>query len=330
MLSRVADSICWVSRYIERAENVARFVDVNLYLMLDSPTWQTQQQWEPLISTTGDHELFAKLYRSATPANVIRFLTFDPEYPNSILSCLAAARTNARSIREILPSEMWEQINRFYLMVKEAAAELHTTTSQHKFFTEVKEAAHLFNGLAEATLTRNEAWHFLSLGRMMERADKTSRLLDVKYYLLLRSAADVGTPFDDLQWVAVLRSTSAFEMYRKRHGRISPDGVVQFLLLDDEFPRAVRHCLNQARESLQALSGPPPATFRNAAEKHLGRLCSELAYVTVDEVVRRGLHEYLDDLQTKMNHVGQGIYDTFFARKVPESGGKSLPLRNRP
>lgn len=323
MLSRVADSICWVGRYIERAENVARFVDVNLHLMLDSPTGQ-EQQWQPLINTSGDHELFAKRHGRATQENVIQFLTFDPEYPNSILSCLRAARENARSIREVISSEMWEQVNRFYLVVKEAANDLQTGAGQHKFFSEVKEASHLFNGIAEATMSRNEAWHFLHLGRMLERADKTSRILDVKYFLLLRSAADVGTPFDDVHWAAVLRSASAFEMYRKRHGRISPEGIVQFLLLDPQFPRAIRYCLNSARESLHAISGTPVETFKNPPERLLGQLCSDLAYAQVDEVLKGGLHEYLDDLQTKMNGVSQGIHDTFFARRIPGSGRKSL------
>jgi uncharacterized alpha-E superfamily protein len=316
-----------MSRYIERAENVARFVDVNLNLMLDSPGGQ-EQQWAPLINTTGDHEIFARRYGKPTQENVIQFLTFDSEYSNSILSCLRGARENARSIREIISSEMWEQLNRFYLMVNEAANNLHTTTSQHEFCTEVKEASHLFNGIAEATLTRNEAWHFLRLGRMLERADKTSRILDVKYFILLRSAADVGTPFDDFHWAAVLRSASAFEMYRKRHGRMSPEGIVQFLLLDPEFPRAIRFCLNSARESLHAISGTPLETFRNPAERYLGQLCSVLAYANIEEVMKRGLHEYLDDLQTQMNHVSQGISETFFARRKPEPGKKSMLQSN--
>ncbi len=328
MLSRVADSICWMSRFIERAENVARFVDVNLNLMLDSPTGDGQQ-WRPLINATGDHEFFTERYGQATRENVIGFLTFDVDYPNSILSCLRAARENARSIREVIPSEMWEQVNRFYLMVSGAAKESRNTVGQQEFFADVKEASRLFNGIAEATLSRNEAWHFLILGRMLERADKTSRILDVKYFILLRSTADVGTPLDDIAWAAVLRSASAFEMYRKRHGRISPEGIVEFLLLDPEFPRAIRFCLNSARESLHCISGTSPETFRNPAERLLGRLCSELAYAQVEEVLQGGLHEYLDGLQTKMNQVSQATYDTFFARRMPEAARKPMLQRNQ-
>jgi uncharacterized alpha-E superfamily protein len=322
LLSRVADSIYWLSRYVERAENVARFIEVNLQLMLDSPSGEGQQ-WEPLVNTTGDHEAFAKRYGKATQQNVIQFLTFDAENSNSIFSCIRAARENARSIREIISSEMWLQLNKFYLMVTAAAEDSSAHANPHEFFTEVRNASHLFNGVTAATMTQGEPWHFFLMGRTLERADKTSRILDVKYFLLLRSAQDVGTPFDDIQWAAVLRSASAFEMYRKRHGRISPKGVVEFLLLDREFPRAVQFCLLAARDSLHAISGTPAGRFRYPCEKLLGQLCSDLSFASVDEIINAGLHEYLDNLQTRMNQVGAGIHDTFFALKSPKPGKAS-------
>jgi len=316
MLSRVADSIYWMSRYVERAENVARFIDVNLNLMLDAPDG-AGRQWQPLVNTTGDHEEFAKRCGKATQFNVIQFLTFDRDNPNSIISCLRSARENARSVREIISSEMWLQLNKFYLMVNNAASSQKGIESPAAFFTEVKLSSHLFTGVTDATMTHGEPWHFCRLGRKLERADKTSRILDVKYFILLRSVADVGTPFDDVQWAAVLRSASAFEMYRKRHGRISPRSIVQFLLLDAEFPRAICFCLNAARDSLHAISGTPSGTFRNPPEDLLGQLCSDLACAQVDQIVNEGLHEYLDNLQTRMNRVGVGIYETFLAKRVP-------------
>ncbi len=320
MLSRVADSIYWMSRYIERAENVARFVDVNLNLMLDAPSG-ADQQWWPVVNTTGDHADFEKRFGKATEQNVIQFLTFDRENPNSVISCLRTARENARSVREIISSEMWLQLNTFYLMVNDADSSGKGMESPAEFFGDVKNACHLFNGVTAATMTHGEAWHFGPiLGRMLERADKTSRILDVKYFILLRSVADVGTPFDDIQWAAVLRSASAFEMYRKRHGRISPKAIVQFLLLDQEFPRSIRFCLNAGRESLHAISGTPIASFRNSAEKMIGQLCSDLAYATVDDIVNGGLHEYLDDLQSKINAISSGISETFFAKRIPTPG----------
>jgi uncharacterized alpha-E superfamily protein len=315
MLSRVADSVYWIGRYVERAENVARFVDVNLQLMMDSPDY-TGQQWEPLVFISGDHERFNKRWGFASQENVLNFLAFDQENPNSIASCLRAARHNARSIREIISSEMWLQLNKFYLMVESVAQQGLELEALHDFFDNVKSASHLFNGIADATMTHGEAWHFCRLGKQIERADKTSRILDVKYFILLRSVADVGTAWDDIQWAAVLRSTSAFEMYRKDKGRITPKGVVDYLLLNRNFPRAIYHSLVAARESLHSISGTAIGMYSNSAEKHLGQLCSELSYATVEEVINYGLHEYIDSLQAKMNKVGAEMHETFFARKA--------------
>ena len=323
MLSRVADSIYWMSRYIERAENVARFIGVNLHLMLDLPGGATQQ-WQPLVDITGDDGDFAKRYGEATQQNVILFLTFDSENPNSILSCLRGARENARSVREVISSEMWEQLNQFYLMVNSASAKAESLADPQELYASVKMSSHLFSGVTDGTMTHGEGWHFCQLGRKLERADKTSRILDVKYYILLPAVADVGTTFDDIQWAAVLRSASAFEMYRKRYGRIAPRRIVEFLLLDSEFPRAINHSLLGARESVHAISGTPAGMFRNPAEQLLGQLCSELAYAEVDDIIDSGLHEYLDDLQTKMNQVGTGIGETFFASRMPAPTGKKL------
>ncbi|MBI2192681.1 MAG: alpha-E domain-containing protein [Planctomycetes bacterium] len=312
MLSRVADSIYWMARYIERAENIARFVDVNLRLMLDLPGG-SEDQWQPLVDITGDREWFAERYGAASREKVIRFLTFDKEYSNSIFSCLRAARENARMVRETISSEMWEQVNTFYLMVHDAASSDRALESPHDFFSSVKTASHLFVGVTETTMSHGEGWHFGLLGRFLERADKTSRLLEVKYFILLPSVADVGTPYDDMHWSALLRSASALEMYRKRHGPISPNRVVDFLLLDREFPRSVRYCLNLAQESLHAISGTPLGTFGNLAEQRLGQLQSELAYAHADEIIREGLEEFLDAFQTKLNLTGEAIFETFIA-----------------
>ncbi|HEY9844580.1 MAG TPA: alpha-E domain-containing protein, partial [Candidatus Caenarcaniphilales bacterium] len=218
MLSRVANSIYWLNRYIERAENVARFVDVNLNLILDSPTG-IKQQWEPLVMTTGDLPLFQEHYGQATAETVIQFLTFDTNCPNSIISCLRAARENARSIREFISREMWQQVNAFHFLVKEAAVG-QPLAVLHEFLTEVKMASHLFAGVMDATMSHNEGWHFGQMGRMLERADKTSRILDVKYFTLLSATEAVGTTLDEIGWMALLKSASAYEMYRKRSRRI--------------------------------------------------------------------------------------------------------------
>jgi uncharacterized alpha-E superfamily protein len=316
MLSRVAESIYWMSRYFERAENVARFLDVNFRLMLDLPSGMAVQ-WEALVRITGDYEPFLKRYKSATRETAIQFLTFDTENTNSILSCVRAARENARSVRESISSEMWEQLNRIYFRVGDAAT--RDLDAPEEFFEEVRLASHLFIGLTDTTMSHNEPWHFARLGRALERADKTSRILDVKYFILLPSITDVGTPLDEIQWTAVLRSASALQVYRQQYGRVSPPRVVEFLVLDPEFPRAMHFCLRRADESLHAISGTPQGSFRNAAEQKLGQLRAELDFTRVSDIMRTGVHEFIDDFQIKLNGIGTAIHDTFFAMRPIQS-----------
>lgn len=312
MLSRVANSIYWMNRYVERAENVARFIDVNHHLTLDLPS-SMDEQWEPLVDVSGDLELFQQRYGEPTAKNVIQFLTFDEANGNSILSCLKAARENARSVREVISSEMWHQLNWIYLFASNAAKQNLEWNDSHQFYETVKRNSHLFVGVSEDTMSHTEGWHFGRMGRLIERADKTSRILDVKYYLLLPDLEAVGTPYDNIQWAAVLKSASALEMYRKRYQRIAPRHVAEFLILDTEFPRAMRSCLMAAEDSLRAISGSPAGTFRTAAERSLGRFRAELDYTDIDEVVRAGMHEWMDGFQIKLNDVGSAIHTTFFA-----------------
>jgi len=195
VLSRVADAIYWASRYVERAENVARFVEVNLNLMLETPI-QRRASWRPLVMTTGDHEHFAKHYAEVTPDTVTRFLTFDSTCPNSILSSLGLARDNARTVREIISREMWQELNEFYLMVKAKSREPFRLGDMGDFLQRVKRSGIHYEGVTNATLSRGEAWSFARLGRLLERADKTSRILDVKYSALLPMPTEVGTVID--------------------------------------------------------------------------------------------------------------------------------------
>lgn len=318
MLSRVAESIYWMSRYIERAENVARYVDVALHMALDTQGG-LRAQWYPLVAASGDDGVFASLHGDSTAADegardaILHFLTFDDRSPNSILSCVSKARENARQVRGVLPIEAWEHLNRFYHLLVSNAARERASRSPHDFYSEVRAASYLFGGILDATLSRGEEWHFLRLGRYMERADQTSRVMDVKYFILLPDPSDVGSLVDDLLWAALLHSVSGYEMFRRRFGRILPERVLDFLVLDRSFPRAVLFSLTEAEESLLAISGTPAGSFRTPAERRLSRLRSGLAYATVDEIIGRGIHEYLDDLQTGLNHVGDGIHRSFFS-----------------
>lgn len=311
MLSRVANSIYWMSRNIERAENVARFIDVNLKLMLDIP-FGSHNQWEPLVNVTGERDWYLDHYKEFSQTNVIRFLTYDLEYPNSIFSCLASARENARSIREVISSEMWEQINTFYLSVKHSSRSELELDQLHNFYTKIRNGSSLFNGITDATMSHGEGWHFARMGRMLERADKTSRIVDMKYFILLPKSYDVGTPIDNIQWSALLSSASGFHMYKQKYGSIDPKYVATFLILDRLFPRAIHYCLIKAEESLHHISGSPVGTFSNDAEQQLGRLRSEIDFTSIKEIIAQGMHEYLDDFQKNLNIVGDKIFETFF------------------
>jgi uncharacterized alpha-E superfamily protein len=318
MLSRVAECIFWMSRYIERAENVARFVDVNLNLTLELGS--SGEQWQPLINTSGDQALFAERFGEPTQESVVQFLTFDESNPNSVVSCLRSARENARGVREIITDGVWEEINKFYLLIKNTArgdqvSGYHWRDNPHEFFHIIKRTSQTIVGIMEATMSRGESWHFAQIGRLLERAEKTSRILDVKYYILLPHVDDIGTPLDTVQWAALLRSASALEMYRKSRGGITPARVTEFLILDRDFPRAMRHCLIRAEESLRAVTGTALATYRNQAERRLGQLRSELDYAQIHDIIDQGLHEFVDKFQTKLNGVGEAIHATFFAEQ---------------
>lgn len=316
MLSRVAESVYWMSRYIERASNVARTVGVNLNLEIDLAGFASEQ-WAPMMQVFGADEQFAKRYSEATRQNVIEFLSVDRQNPNSIASCISVARENARKVREIISSEMWEEINDFYLTVTSPDARRVALEEAGEFFGSVTRASHVITGTKSETMEHGEAWHFSQLGRFIERADQTSRILDVKYYLLLPEARDVGKPVDDLQWSALLRSTSGFEAYRRTYGRVSSESVVKFLLFDLTFPRSVIYCTTQAQVALHAATGTALRQFSNAAEQELGKLVSELDYSDSGAVLAGGIHEFIDELQERFNRIGDAIADTFFRPSPP-------------
>jgi uncharacterized alpha-E superfamily protein len=330
MLSRVADAIYWASCYVERAENVARFIDVSLNLMLESSA-PGERDWASLVHTTGDQAFFEKKYGQATPENVTQFLTFDDEYSSSILSSVSRARENARSVRDIISREMWQELNEFYLMVVQAARPSVQSEDLIDFCARVKRAGIYFEGVTNATLSRGEAYHFAHLGRMLERADKTSRILDVKYFLLSPaqaprsqsqsqsasqspsgSASQSQSQNDQVGWTTLLNSASALQMYRQIRHVTTPEAVSEFLLLNRNFPRSILRCVRRAEESLHSISGAPLGSFENEPERLLGRLRSELDYAKIEEIMEQGLHQYVDDLQGQLNDVGGAIQRQFF------------------
>jgi len=319
MLSRVANSVYWMHRYIERAENYARFMSVNFNLALDLPP-TVNQQWDPLLIATADNDLFVDYYDAATRENVIQFMTFDKRNPNSIISCLSNARENARTIREVISKEMWEHLNQFYLMVRDTdPRQQQEQTQTQTYFNEIRNAIQLFYGIIDATITRNDAWHFGRLGRFLERADKTSRFLDVKYFTLLPQVEAVGSTLDLMIWSAVLKSVSAYNMHRQQYRALTPASIVEFLILSKTFPRSVAHCIRQAELSLYEISGNNIASgFGNLAERRLSKLRSEIEFTETTDIFKKGLHQYLDSFQTRTNEVGAAIFETYFDLKPVE------------
>ncbi len=309
MLSRAADAIYWIGRYIERAESVARFIDVNLNLALDLPPG-TQEQWKPLVGTTGDLYRFLERYDSTSRETVIEFLAFDAGNSNSILSCLRSARENARAVRDVISSDMWEHLNATYLQISDEGARARAQHSSYQFFSEVKLAGRTFEGLTDDTMSHGESWNFCRLGRMLERSDKIARILDLKTFLSQGKPTSVA--LDDIEWSAVLQSASGLELYRKRHGRLVKERIVEFLLLDREFPRSVHFCLVAAEEALHEITGTAIGTFRIPAEQRLGQLRAELAFARAEEILEQGLHETIDSLQLKLNLAGDAIANAFF------------------
>ena len=315
MLSRVADCLFWMSRYVERAENNARILDVNLQLMLDFESQSeadVRRHWSPIINSLEEHDLFHTFYQHADSDSVVEFVTFDAKNPNSIFSCLSRARENARSVREQISSEMWEHINRLYLFITSDEARELFRSSTYQFYKRILEGSFQFIGVTDATMTHGEGWDFIQLGKFVERADRTSRILDVKYHVLLPSGERVGGNVDTVQWMAVLRSCSALEAYTKLYvGQIAPWKVAEFLILHDCFPRALRHCVHQVDYALHRISGVPEDKFINEAERLSGKLRSDLDYTRIGEIFQTGLHQYLDRLQLRLMQISGAVGEIY-------------------
>lgn len=315
MLSRVAESIYWLNRFIERADNNARFVDVNFNLALEFSA-SFKQQWQPILVATGSWDLFQKLHGKPTREKAIYFMGFDPENPSSIYSSIGKARENARTIRENLSSDYWEQINLLYHMTrKETDPSKLKRRDPRKFFLDIKKGCLLLSGISYATMARTEGWHFGQTGMYLERADNTSRILDVKYHILLPSVDSVGSPVDLVHWASLLKSVNGYMQYRREHGKIDPPSIVSFLTQNRTFPRSILRCLIQSEILLHEISGGSQSGFKNEAERKIGALRSEIEYANVDEVFQSGLHEYLDQFQVKVNSISDAIGESYFSIK---------------
>lgn len=316
MLSRVACSLYWMARYIERAENIARIVDVNLQLLLDIRHLDEKklaEYWLPIVQATGDEESFFKLHPRATAQAVTEFLVFQNENPNSLVQAVCQARENARMVRDQITLEIWEELNRLYLFIRSPQAREVWRRSPSEFFQEVKAASLQFVGIVNATLIHNEGWWFVQTGQFIERADKTTRILDVRYQSLPeRGAVTSITQSHSLEWAAVLRSCSAWDAYKSINGAdVHPRLVAEFLLLDDTFPRSLRFCVAELNRAVRRISGVAEGHFCCDVEKLTGRLLAELQFSTIDEIFDIGLHRYLDEAQLKLNNIGEALFRAY-------------------
>jgi len=304
MLARVADRIFWMSRQMERAENMARVLGVTSNLLLfGSKELQRQNLLAPL-TITGTAERFFEHHEQLTLETLIDFLALDAKNPTSILCCLRWARENAHAVRWQITSEMWETLNGTWLEVRAIPRSRVTGAGATQFFDWVKDRSHMFRGVTYGTIVRGEAFNFSRLGTFLERADNTARLLDVKYHVLLPSVHDVGGALDYYQWAALLRSVSAFETYRTLYrDQVFPIKVAQLLLLERRMPRSLAACFDQVKEAMDRISGQSD----QAAKRLAYELHARLTHADIDEIFQDGLHEYLTQCLEDIGVLGNRI-----------------------
>ena len=312
MLSRIADSLFWLARYIERAEDTARILDVTFHTLLEQAQQPYRLRWDPIISMAGEEALFRQLYHEANAHNVFEFLAFNPNNPSSIMQCVTKARENARTIRDRISREMWEDLNGLYFTLGRFDPSEEIAAGPHRFCGRVIFGSHRFHGVTDATLPHDEGWEFLRVGWALERAEMTARLVDVQYRNLLEPSSSIGPP-DNHQGMAVLKSVGAFEAYhRQYHSPIEPERVAEMLILHPQHPRSIRFSMTEVQSGLRAVSNTQPGSYANEAERLTGKVLERLRYDRIEEILRGGLHGYLTELIRMFNSIGQAIARTYF------------------
>jgi uncharacterized alpha-E superfamily protein len=308
MLSRVADSLFWMARNIERAENVARLVDTNLQMLLDLENHgadKARQYWSSVLASLEERDSFKELYGGDyTAENVIDFVVFQPENPSSIFSSLHIARENARSIRDAISAEMFEHVNRMYLFIRSPEARELFSLDEVQFYKRIIDGSYLFQGIAEATMMEGEGWQFMQIGKFLERADNTSRLVDIKYHLILPEEESVGGAVDTIQWMSVLKSCSAHQAFlTTNRGSVTVSSIVKFLCINPFFPRSTRFCVDSLDRALHKISGVSESYYSNEVERLAGKLRFDIGFLRVEDIFTQGLHQFCDQLQARLNEV---------------------------
>ena len=318
LLSRVAEAVYWSGRYLERTEATARLVKVHTELFLDLPR-AAGLTWTPLLAVTGSEASFDEHYDEVTEENIIRFLTVDANGQDSILASLTAARNNFRVTRNVLPAAAWEQLNQLYLWMAQSRGQAVDRRTRLAWMDRVIRDCQLMRGLLAGTMSHDAAYSFLEVGSLLERADMTSRVLDVQAGVLTGGHGHVGdsstSTYGDVTWMAVLRSLSAQQMFRRsvRTGISGPEAL-RFLLRDAQFPRSVEHCLTGVSRALMEL---PRYELAMAGCAHVQQLLED---ADVSALVAEGLHEYVDALQVGIASLHDALTETYFVPATTSDG----------
>lgn len=315
MLSRVADSLYWMGRYLERAEHTARVIDVHLDLMIDQATLTAEKRRRRLLLGLRAPR---PNVRSRHLYDVIHTLTFDRQNHNSILLSIQSARENARHVREQISSEMWEQLNGLHLALRQTQVDHTRHDRLRDFFQSVSDGVHLFRGTTDARMSHNEGWHFIQLGGYMERAQLTAALLDAHYRIFEYMDADSASSAEEyVEWVSLLMCCTAFEAYRTRYtADLTSDRIAEFLLLDGEFPHSLHFCADMVYTALNEISNFTGASTNQRLNRLAGRLRASLGYGQIDEIMEEGIHGYLAGLQKQCNQIHAALYQTYIEYSI--------------
>jgi len=313
MLSRVAENLYWLGRYMERAENTGRIVNVNGNLLLDLPKG-IAAGWQPLIEITGSGETYRESHHDFEERNVVRFLLGDNQNPGSIISSLSMARENARTIRDIIPRETWELINELYIYARDNLQSGLSKRGRYEYLKRIMRASQTFVGLSSGAMSADAGHEFLCIGRMLERADMTTRIIDVRSASLIPAETSGLLPFENIQWISVLKSLTAYQMYRQHvQARVRRADALRFLLLDDDFPRSVYRCVALVDESLQEL---PRSKAPRSAVKGMEKAVKSGDIAKMAES-NSALHAFIDRLQVSLGQIHNEIARTYFHIEQP-------------
>ncbi len=306
MLSRVAENLYWLGRYIERAENTARLITVNSNLLLDLPR-RVRLGWQPIVDIIGASDLYKDQHDAVDERSVLRFIVASPTNAGSILHSLTMARENARTVRDIIPREAWEQINHLYALVKEDINRVYTQRTRFDFLRQIILGAQTITGLLSGTMTHDEGYAFLRVGRNLERADMGTRIIDVRSASLLPDLSGELTPFENIQWMSVLKSMTGYQMYRRSMRlRVRRADVLRFLLQNLQFPRSFLHCVSAVEDCLWELPNhEKPIALVQSLQRKVQR-------INTDKLEQSQLHDTLDNLQLGLAKISTELKHSYF------------------